>query len=69
MNLTFTMCQDRACPQATQCQRYDKSPAEDPKIAYFARSPRSREGCGYYAPFNGALLPKPLTSDWPKDDQ
>jgi hypothetical protein len=69
MNLAFTRCQDRSCPKAGACQRFDPAFSEDPKQAYFARSPRVRDECGYFAPFNGELKPKPLTSDWPVDDQ
>ena len=69
MNLTFTRCQDRSCLKVLSCQRFDPAFHEDPKQAYFARSPRVRDECGYYAPSNGALQPKPLTSDWPKDEQ
>ena len=71
MNLTFTRCQDRSCPHAhaRSCQRYDPNPFEAKGLAYFARSPRMRDDCNYFAPTNGALKPRPLTSDWPKDDQ
>ena len=69
MNLTFTRCQDRNCPKTKQCQRYDSNYTEQKGMAYFARSPRVKDECGYFEPFNGAPLPKPMTSDWPKDDQ
>ena len=65
----FTLCQDRACPLKQQCQRYDPRPMEDKTQSYFLRSPRGRDTCDWFAPFNGENKPAPLTSDWPKDDQ
>lgn len=64
--MPFTLCQDRACPQNRTCQRYDPSTMEGKLIAYFARSPRVRDKCDYYAP-PGPV--KSLSGDWPKDPE
>ena len=68
----MTRCQDRNCPMAAHCLRYDARPMEDPKTSYFGRSPRSRERCEWYEPSDHTVkfqVAKPLSSsEWPKDE-
>ena len=66
--MSYTRCQDRSCPMQANCMRYDARYMEAPGQAYFGRSPRNRDNCDYYAPFDHTV--KPLSqSEWPKDDQ
>lgn len=67
--MSYTRCQDRICPMQANCMRYDARYMPEPKQAYFAQSPRNKDQCAYYAPFDHTAKPAPLTSDWPKDDQ
>lgn len=67
MNVTFTRCQDRVCPQATTCQRYDPCVNEAKHTSYFTHSPRNRDGCNYYAAPVESVAP--LTSEWPVDPE
>lgn len=55
------------------CMRYDARSMEAPGQGYFASSPRSRDQCAYFFPFDHTATtpqqPTPLTSDWPKDPE
>ena len=57
---------------AAYCLRYDARPMEDTKLAYFGKSPRQRERCDFYEPFDHTVkfqVAKPLSqSEWPKDE-
>jgi hypothetical protein len=68
--MSYTRCQDRACPLQQNCVRYDARPMEAPGQGYFAKSPRSRDSCQYFFPYDHTASkpkPTPLTSDWPTD--
>lgn len=68
--MNYTRCQDRSCPMQSNCMRYDARPMEAPGQAYFAGSPRSRDNCPFYFPFDHTVKqPPPLSSDWPKDPE
>ncbi len=69
-----TRCQDRACPLKSNCMRYDAKPLEDKNSSYFVATPRVRDTCIYYAPFDHTENPlkpkvKPLQdTQWPTDN-
>ena len=71
MSFMFTRCQDQHCPLHFNCLRFDPSPMPDPKQAYFAGSPRTRNECLYYEASDHTVgqRPKPLTGEWPKDPE
>ena len=68
--MSYTRCQDRSCPMQFNCVRYDARYVEQPGECYFGKSPRSRDNCVYYHPFDHTQkAPAPLSSDWPKDPE
>jgi hypothetical protein len=70
--MSYTRCQDRSCPLQHNCIRYDARHMEATGQAYFQKSPRNRDQCNYYFPFDHTETkpqqPTPLTQDnSPKD--
>jgi len=70
--MSYTRCQDRSCPLQQNCMRYDARPMEAVDQGYFGRSPRTRDHCAYFFPFDHTAKvqqPTPLTNDNnPKDE-
>jgi hypothetical protein len=54
----------------SNCMRYDARPMEEKGQGYFGNSPRSRESCLYFFPFDHtAKRPTPLSeNEWPKEE-
>lgn len=54
----ITMCQDKACPERSNCYRAQAKPSEY-RQSYFMTSPRDGEKCTHYWPLEDRINRNP----------